>query len=68
LSSSDSNTRHDPWARHYREAAERRHARGWRRRGESSLERRQRHPRNLVYVAATATFVALTIVALLLPR
>jgi type VI protein secretion system component VasF len=66
VSSSDSNAREDLWARHYQAAAQRRRARGWHRWRES----RTRHtPTRLkVYLVAASIFVALTVVALLLPR
>jgi hypothetical protein len=53
------------WARHYRKATERRRARGWHRRVDGA---RERFDRKKVYVIAAAIFVALTIVALLIPR
>jgi hypothetical protein len=66
MPSSDSNTREDPWARHYREAAQRRRERGWHRWREAP--RNAPRKRLKVLLATAALFVALAIVALLLPR
>jgi hypothetical protein len=71
MSSSDSNAREDPWLRHYRAASERRRARGWHRRGEARPrgEKRPRATRRArLYLGAAVVFVALTALALLLPR
>jgi hypothetical protein len=69
-SSSDSNARQDPWAQHYRAASERRRARGWHRRDDARpRSRRGRLSRRArLYAAGAVIFVALTAVALLLPR
>jgi hypothetical protein len=66
VASSDSNpgTR---WTRHYEEATRRRRARGWHRRDESRAPRK-RDVRLKLYIAAGALFVALTLVAMFLPR
>jgi hypothetical protein len=66
MSSSDSNPVATAWNRHYAEAAARRRARGWHRREDP----RSRHPqsRAKLYAVVAGLFVALTIVALLLPR
>jgi hypothetical protein len=65
--SSESNTRRDLWAQHYREASERRRARGWHRR-DGHLSDAHGSRRVRVYVAVAVAFVALTIVALVIPR
>ena len=67
MSSDDSHARDDLWARHYREAAKRRRARGWHRRDDASFARRKRHVLK-VYFGVAALFVGLIILALLLPR
>jgi hypothetical protein len=65
MASSDSHVPDDGWTRHYAEAAARRRARGWHRR-ESSSRRRVSRPR--IYAIVASVFVALTIVALIIPR
>jgi hypothetical protein len=67
MSSSDSNTRDDPWERHYRAASERRRARGWRRRDVVSSETAPQS-RLKIYISVAALFVVLVIMALLWPR
>lgn len=68
MSSSDSNAREDPWARHYRVASERRRARGWHRRDEAR-PRGQRISRGArIGIVAAVLFVALTVIAVVLPR
>jgi hypothetical protein len=67
MTSSDSG---DLWQRHYRAASKRRRARGWHRREEAN-PRHGTGPttrRIRFYVAAAVIFVALTAVALVLPR
>jgi hypothetical protein len=69
MSSSDSNVVDTAWARHYEEAAARRRARGWHRREERTSARARHAPTRVkVYALAAGLFVALTIVALLIPR
>jgi hypothetical protein len=69
MSSSDSNVVDTAWARHYEEAAARRRARGWHRREDRPTSRQRRAPSRVkIYVLAAGLFVALTIVALLIPR
>jgi len=70
MSSSDSNARDELWARHYSAASERRRARGWHRRDEMKPRHRGEPPsrRLRFYVAAGVVFVALTAIALVLPR
>ncbi|HVU52138.1 MAG TPA: hypothetical protein VHL80_15675 [Polyangia bacterium] len=68
MSSSDSNVRDDAWARHYRRASERRRARGWHRRDAARPRARRGSRRFWVYATAAAIFVALTVVALVVPR
>jgi hypothetical protein len=67
MTSSDSG---DLWARHYRAASKRRRARGWHRRDETKPRRETRPTSRRIrfYVAAAVIFVALTAVALVLPR
>jgi hypothetical protein len=67
-SSSDSNTRQGLWERHYREASERRRARGWHRRHETTRAPRHGSLRLKVTVAAVALFLTLAALVLLLPR
>jgi hypothetical protein len=64
--SSDSVAPEDPWARIYRQAAQRRRARGWHRWREPA--RTQSSKRLKLGLAAAALFLAFTLVALLLPR
>lgn len=69
MSSSDSNVIDTAWARHYEKAAARRRARGWHRREERPTTRPRRAPTRMkVYALAAGLFIALTIVALLIPR
>jgi hypothetical protein len=69
VSSSDSNVPGAQWSRHYEEAAKRRRARGWHRRESSDRDgARKRDRRFKLYLAAGALFVALTLIAMFLPR
>jgi len=69
VASSDSNAREALWAQHYRAASARRRARGWHRHDESRPRSRVRLPgRVKLYLAAALAFVALTVLALALPR
>jgi hypothetical protein len=66
MSSSDSNPTATAWTRHYEEAAARRRARGWHRREDP---RSRRAPnRAKLYALAVSLFVAVTIIAMLIPR
>jgi hypothetical protein len=68
MSSSDSNTRDDLWEQHYRRASERRRARGWHRRENTHSRGKRAARRGWLYAGAVFLFVALTAVALVLPR
>jgi hypothetical protein len=67
VSSSDPDAREDAWARHYRVASERRRARGWHRREEARPHGR-RIARRWLYAGAVVAFIALSALALVLPR
>jgi hypothetical protein len=67
VSSSSDNLPSSGWTRHYEEAAKRRRARGWHRRGDRPHQSRH-DVRFKLYVGAAVLFVAATIVAVLLPR
>jgi hypothetical protein len=65
-SSCDAGNPEDPWAPIYRQAAQRRRARGWHRWREPA---RTRSSKRLKFgLTAAAFFLACTLVALLLPR
>jgi hypothetical protein len=68
MSSSDSIPPGARWTRHYEQAARRRRARGFHRRGESHRSGHPARRRLKLYVAAGMLFVAITLVAMFLPR
>lgn len=71
MSSSDSNTPSELWARHYAAATQRRRARGVHRRDparDGADEQVRRDRRVKIYLAIGALFVAITLLAVLLPR
>ena len=68
MPSSDSIPPGARWTRHYEEAARRRRARGFHRRGESDRSGHPVRKRFRLYVSAGVLFVAITLVAMFLPR